>query len=176
MAEVTAGAITPPSPPRITGNPEQDQVALFNWAWDFYNAQIAANLAIEGTAVEIDPADLPDPATSSVAQAQETANEAFILAQTAKALAEAVLDNWVADSLTVAASQTEATYTFAEAQPDTSYFVVLSVASTTGTPAIDSTLVIGRVDTVDDFTITVNASTGLGNTVTFNFLLLRAPA
>lgn len=175
MADPVAAVISPPPPPRITGIVEQDQVALFNWAWDFYNAQVAANEAVQGIPVVFDASDLPDPATSSVAQAQETANQAYLLAISNKAKIDAKLEDWISGTLTVAASSTTAVHTFADVQPDTSFFVVLSVVSTTGTPPIDSSLVIKIENTTSDFTITVNASTAGGNTVTFNFLVFRAP-
>ena len=182
MAETVI--VTPAPPPRLSGNPEQDQVALNQWLWDFYNAQKSVNDALSGAAAfdasAFDPGDLPDPATSNVAQAQDTANQAYILAASAKsdaaaalAAAVAITEDWVAGQITVSGTDTTAVHTFATAQDDTSYLVHLTCIGTTGAPAVDAVIITDIAKATDDFTITVNAAPGAGKTSIFDFLVYR---
>ena len=175
MAEATI--VTPAPPPRLTGDPEQDIVSLLQWHWDFYNAQKAVNDALSGAAAfdasAFDPGDLPDPATSNVAQAQDTANQAYTLAASAKTDAAAITKAWVADQITVTGASATAVHTFAEAQDDTSYFVHLTCVGTTGAPAVDAVIIVDIAKTTADFTITVNAAPGAGKTSIFDFLIYR---
>lgn len=165
-------------PPRLTGVAETDVVSLNQWLWDFFNNSVTENAAILG-ATGFDPSTfdsskLQDPASATVATAQQTANDAFSLASNAKALAQRV-DDWNGGQLTVSETATTATFTFdsAKVQPDTSYLIVALTSSTSGGPPIGSTQIINVAKTVDDFTITINVAPGAGKSVTFDWFLFR---
>ena len=77
--------------------------------------------------------------------------------------------------MTVGDNQTTATVTLATAnvQPNTSYFPILTPSAFTGAPPLGATNIVSISKTTTQFTITVNASTGVGNTVTFNYYVCR---
>lgn len=74
-----------PPPPRLTGDDAADLVALREWSWDFYNATVTQSglldPSFQSATGTFDPNNLPDPANSSIAKAQQTANEAYALAK-----------------------------------------------------------------------------------------------
>jgi hypothetical protein len=74
------GAIVPP-PPRMTGNAEVDMYSLVNWMWDFYSATVIEtgllNPTTQSTAASWDPNNLPNPSSTTIASAQQTANLAW---------------------------------------------------------------------------------------------------
>lgn len=67
--------------------------SLIGWMNDFYRSTVTESGLLDpsyqATAGTFDPDALPDPENSSIAKAQQTANEAYALAQEAKTLAEA---------------------------------------------------------------------------------------
>jgi len=169
-----------PQPPRVTGKVDEDLVSLVQWLHDFYKATVLEKAFLQSAEQfdpsTFDPSDLPDPASTTVAKAQDTANEAFILASSAKALAQAAqddMDDQIFGEITVSGANPSATHTFAEAQPDTSYSVVLAAKSKTGTPATGAYEIAEQTYTTADFTITVEAAPGVGNSVTFVWHLRR---
>lgn len=187
MAEQSV-VITPSPPPRVTGNPATDIVALVQWAWDFYNSQRLTNANISGAANfdpdDFDPGSLPDPASSNVAQAQTTANQAYTLAaanagdvNTAEAAIdalEAINATRVVGQLTVNETDTTATHSFATAQTDTNYYVQCTCIGVTGSPTVDAVVITDITKATGSFTITVNAAPGAGNTTIFDFLVYRS--
>jgi hypothetical protein len=88
-----------PPPPRIDFDPNDVASmagavrSLLGWVNDFYRSTVIESGLLDpdyqSTAGTFDPDSLPDPADSSIARAQQTANEAYKLAQEAKQLAEA---------------------------------------------------------------------------------------
>ena len=163
----------PPPPPRVTGEIDKDIVSHTQWAGDFYKAAVLENAFLK-TAGQFDPgtfdpASLPDPASTTIAKAQNTANQAYILA----AAAQDDMDDQVSGEITVSDADPSATHIFAEAQPDTSYSVVLAAKSKTGAPATGAYEIAEQVYTTADFTITVETAPGVGNSVTFVWHLRR---
>jgi hypothetical protein len=78
----------PPSPPRLTGDYQADSVIINDYLWDFYTAAVQSGLLnpqAQATAQPIDPSNLPDPANTTIATAQLTANLAYQFAQTINA-------------------------------------------------------------------------------------------
>ena len=66
----------------MTGDPATDVQSLLQWTWQFYTAlQTALDNAVSSqsqtSAANWDPTDLPDPATTNIATAQQTANLAW---------------------------------------------------------------------------------------------------
>ena len=85
MSNVDAGASTSaqtvsivPPPPRLSGNYQADQVVLSDYLWDFYNG-------VTTGPTSIDPNNLPDPATATLASAQLVANLAYQFAMSINA-------------------------------------------------------------------------------------------
>lgn len=68
------------SPPRSTGNPQQDYVQLVNWIYRAYQTiqETIAYINKQVETVDLDIASLPDPATANVYSAQLTANTAYV--------------------------------------------------------------------------------------------------
>jgi hypothetical protein len=175
---------TPPPPPRLTGDPNIDLVAIANWANDFYKAAVVSgyflNTQDQSESGGFDPNSLPDPATSTVAQAQQTANEAYAKAVAAQEDADAAAaqtNKWHSGTVTVSGASTTGIVTFAadKKQPDAVYLVLLTPVSFVGTPGIGAFVQIGTSAlATTGFTVTVQAAPGVGNSVTFNYLIVRA--
>ena len=169
---------TPPAPPRLTGVPETDIVIIAGWMNDFYRSVV-----LEGEYVAaggqfdtgtFDPSSLPDPASSTIAKAQQTANEAYTLAAAAKTIADTNAVSIVeAGTLTISSTDTTGVFTFAVAEPDTSYFVSATLQATSGTPDVGSTDIDGITKAADKFTLDVGTAPGAGNSVTFDLNVLR---
>lgn len=70
-----------PPPPRATGDPIADATAAFKWFSVFYQATVVESGLLDpnyqANAGTFDPDNLPDPANSSIAKAQDTANRAI---------------------------------------------------------------------------------------------------
>jgi hypothetical protein len=70
-----------PQPPRLRGDQVADARAQVDWSWRFYQA-IAVDNTVLIRSIEyadpgaFDPANLPTPTGTTVAQAQQTANSA----------------------------------------------------------------------------------------------------
>jgi hypothetical protein len=74
------GAVVPP-PPRMTGDPATDMYSLVGWMWSFYNATVVETGLLDpttqATAQTWDPNNLPNPSSTTIATAQQTANLAY---------------------------------------------------------------------------------------------------
>jgi hypothetical protein len=82
MATSTARSATVVKPPpRYTGDPQVDGKALFDWMWEFFQATVVQSGLLDpkyqSTAGTFDSDNLPDPADTSIARAQDTANHAI---------------------------------------------------------------------------------------------------
>jgi hypothetical protein len=168
----------PPPPPRTTGDSESWLAAFAQWAWSFYQAIVLENLYVtraeQASAGDFDPTTLPDPSSASAASAQQTANEAYALADQADGKADTAQDAaetaaGVKGQVTVSGVTPTASHTFAEEQEDTSYFVLATAVASTGTPASGSAVITEVSKTTTAFTITVETAPGSANTVTFDF-------
>lgn len=228
-------------PPRSTGDAQNDYPLLLNWLQRAYQNILQAVQYInqQVTAPDFDPTNLPDPATATTASAQQTANDAYVLAGQAEDKAEAaqtdadtaqttattaqttantaatdatnalaaastaqtdattalsnastalstansaqslantnaaVLARMVSGTTTVSDASTGATVTFGSAQPDTAYTVNVQAKSSTGGPSIDSFVVISKTYATGNFSFTIGAAPGVGNSVTFEWQLIR---
>lgn len=71
----------PPPPPRLSGEPQSDARSMEQWFASFYDNIVRGTQLADPdrqyTPSEFDPDNLPDPTDSSIANAQQTANEAF---------------------------------------------------------------------------------------------------
>ena len=92
-------------PPRISGDWTRDANVVMNYIQDLVNVLIRTDqflqAAAESETGDFDPGSLPDPATATVASAQQTANAAFTLAAVANAQALRLARNYISSLLQV---------------------------------------------------------------------------
>ena len=165
----------PPRPPRQTGNDKIDLANIITWAWDFYKSVVVNNLYLKQTeqldTSTFDASDLPDPASATVASAQQTANEAYTLAAT---LSASVKDRIGPNgSITISDTSRAVEVTFPEEEESTDYVIIAGCVEYTGTPPAGATLVIEIDKETTGFTLTVNEAPGSGCSTTFNWQMFR---
>ncbi|WP_341702634.1 hypothetical protein [Ferrovibrio sp.] len=168
----------PPPPPRATGDAQADSQALIRWAFDFYQKGITNGFLLTDAnqfdTGGFDPSSLPDPASSTVARAQQTANEAYTLAAAAYALAQNA--QGAIGTLTITGASTTGAVTFSAVQANTNFIVTFSpVTGSTGTPAAGAYVPLSIAKTTSGFTLTLTAAPGVGNSVTYQYRV-QAPA
>lgn len=76
------GREAPQPPPRLVGAPEQDILAIQEWVKQFFDSLMGSGLGdpvYQYAPVEIDKDAPPDPAMTTIARAQATANLALTL-------------------------------------------------------------------------------------------------
>lgn len=166
---------TPGPPPRIS-DPAQGFPALVQWIWDFYQKIVIEGLYLkvsdfedQGTVSEFDLSNLPDPASATIATAQQTANEAYTLGAQAYVLAAAP----IVGQVTISDTDTSGDLTFSDTEEDADYTVSVVAVGYTGTPTIDAFQVITVTKATDKLTIETNAAPGAGNSVTFDVIARR---
>jgi hypothetical protein len=76
-------------------------------------------------------------------------------------------------AVTVTNTSTSGVVTFATPEPDNNYFVVETPTTVTGSPPMASRHVIGVSKTQNGFTLTTEAAPGGGNSVTFDWKMVR---
>ncbi len=160
------------TPPRTTGNMQQDFPILIDWFYKAYQVIQAAVKFINDQVTSnpnITIADLPDPATSTVAQAQQTANEAYLLANTAQNR----LNGFLAGTFTITDAADSETLNFSTDQVDANYRIMIQAINTTGTPDDSSYVVKSKTYGTGSFSVTLVAAPGIGNSVTFEWQLIR---
>ncbi len=73
-------AVVPP-PPRFTGDKQADFLAMVDWMQSFYSATVVESGLLDPSAQATpqtwDPNNLPSPASTNIATAQQTANLAY---------------------------------------------------------------------------------------------------
>jgi hypothetical protein len=172
------------APPRVTGDAAADAQALSLWQFDI--AKILASQQetiadLSGDSGTVDPNDLPDPASTNLATAQQTANDAYILASSAKQQAEDVEASLAqrfpaAGTITISDVATTGAYTLPTAQADTAYFVAVTPTAKSGAAAAGSNVIESIAKTTTTITITINAAPGVGTSRTFDVVVFRAPS
>lgn len=161
------------TPPRTTGNAQMDIPILVDWFYKAYlaisraiafiNGQVAANPDITIT-------DLPNPSNSTVAQAQTTANEAYILATVLK---QDIQKGQVFGTFTITDAADSATVTLDADQPDANYRAIIQAVSVTGAPDPSSYNVKSKSYGTGSFSVTLVTAPGVGNSVTFEWQMIR---
>jgi len=160
----------------MTGKSDQDVVAMSQYLFSFYRAVVLENeYAKASTVLAALPADfdaslLTDPASATIATAQQTANDAYLLALSNKTAFEALaLDE---GNFTIAGTATSAVVSLSVAQADTAYEVAVTPKLFTGAPALDAFVVLQIDQTTTTFTAHITAP-GLGNSVGFGWVAYR---
>lgn len=159
------------SPPRTTGNVQQDLPILIDWFWKAYQVISQAVQFINSQIVtsELDITALPDPATATLYSAQQTANLAYALAdQTADRI-----EGYISGEILVDEANTGASVVFTEEQEDDDYRIILQAKSTTGVPDPDSYLIASKTYSTTGFSFTLVAAPGVGTGITFEWQLIR---
>ena len=159
------------TPPRTTGNAQQDLPILIDW---FYRAYQVIQQAVNYINNEVSPsviavANLPDPNGTTLAQAQQTANDAFALATTN----DNRWDGLISGEFTISDTDIGSELTFADEQPDTNYRVFVQAKSITGTPSNNAYTVKTKTYLIDKFTVIMLSSPGSGNSITYEWQLIR---
>ena len=160
------------TPPRTTGNAQQDLPILIDWFWKAYLVIGEAVNYINNT---VSPsitvvANLPDPDGTTLAQAQQTANDAFSLATTNASR----LDGFLAGTFQTENADTGAVVTFATPQADADYRVIVQPTGSTGGPPIDAFIVVEQSYTAASFTVIMFGTPGApGISVDWEWQLIR---
>ena len=159
------------SPPRTTGNPQQDLPLLVDWFWRAYQVitQSVAYINSQVNSSEFTVANLPDPDNTTLAQAQQTANDAYNLAsENANRL-----DGFISGTFDISDTDVGIELTFTDEQPDNDYRVWIQAVATVGTPTGDAYIVKEKTYESDKFTVIMLSSPGSGNTITYEWQLIR---
>lgn len=167
------GTPDPAPPPRLTGDPTADMAMVAEYLHDFYKKTVVAGLYRKTSddlqTGEFDPSTLPDPASATAASAQQTANEAYTLA----AANQESIAGYKFGTAMVSEGNTSIVVTFAEEEPDAEYYLDATPITKSAAPAAGS----NRVDHIDKttagFTLHVEAAPGAGESVTFDWILMR---
>lgn len=162
------------TPPRTTGNAQADLPILIDWFWKAY---LIISDAVDYINNQVDPtvsavANLPDPNGTTLAEAQQTANDAFSLATNNKSR----LDGFISGTFDIADTDVGVELTFATEQEDADYRVwVQAVSNDDSGGAIPDGAYIVKEKTyaTDKFTVIMASSPGSGNTITFEWQLIR---
>lgn len=166
-------------PPRLTGDPASDIKSLSDWYWAFYKGAVLESglldPAFQATAEPVfDPNNLPNPAATSIAKAQQTANEAYQIARTAIATANAAIAKaeLLTQTFTLSNTSNQISVTFAAPRTDTNYTVLVMASDFSGAPVAEAFLVTRVAKTTLGFVITFDAAPGAGNSVTYDITVL----
>lgn len=161
------------NPPRTSGNAQQDIPILVDWLYkaylviksavEFINGQVAENPNLNLT-------DLPNPATSTIAQAQTTANQAYTLASKVQ---DDIQNGHVSGSVTISDIADSETINLSVPQPDPNYRAILQAVAFSGTPDDGAFTIKSKSYTANSFSVTLVAAPGLGNSVTFEWQMVR---
>lgn len=160
-----------PQPPRLGRDQQSDQRAILDWMWKFFQALSVDNSVLVRATEYADPgvfdaSNLPTPTGTTVAQAQLTANNAYLLAAV---LAASIRSG----SVTIADANTTGAVTFVTPMADANYRVVAVRTGASGVIAASSDVVASVTKTATGFTLTVKAAPGAGTSVTFDWVATR---
>jgi len=178
MAETTTSTsaslpATLEPPPRTSGNSQQDFPLVVDWMWKAYQI---INQAVTYISSQVDGNDeisltnLPDPATSTIAVAQQTANAAYNYANN---LANKIEAGLVKGTVTVSDANTTGAVTFSDAQTDTEYVILIQAKSVSGSPASGAYTISLKTYNTTGFSFSILTAPGVGTSVTFDWQLVR---
>lgn len=160
------------TPPRSTGNAQQDLPLMLDW---FYRAYLVIQQAVayindQTQNSNLDLTDLPNPATATTSSAQQTANEAYSLASESKNR----LDNHnLVGAFTLDGDFNSITVTFTNEQPDDNYVVDIQAQSTVGAPPVGAYIIISKSYTSTEFSAIIYSPPGTDNSITYEWHLIR---
>lgn len=160
------------TPPRTTGNSQQDLPILIDWFWRAYQVIQQAvnyiNVVVNPNIIVVE--NLPDPNGTTLAQAQQTANDAYSLAIQCKNR----LDGFIAGTFQTQDADIGVEVTFTNAQPDINYRVVVQAVGIEGTPPVEAFTPKTKTYATDKFTVIFLGTPGDPlNKITFEWQLIR---
>jgi hypothetical protein len=79
----------------------------------------------------------------------------------------------VSGSFTLSGLTTSQVVTFTPTQPNTNYRFMLQAKDFTGTPPTDALVIKKKIYTINDVTVTIAGAPGVGNSVTWEWQLIR---
>ncbi|QDP58362.1 MAG: hypothetical protein Unbinned664contig1000_43 [Prokaryotic dsDNA virus sp.] len=168
-----------PPPPRIEGVIDTNTRAIlewmlqqFSWLKLVFDRLDPANGLGASDAIE----DVIDPASATAATAQQTANDAKLLATAANNRSIAnrnILRSFGTFDLSDTATSVEVTFPEGEEQPNATYTVIAQAQSFTGTPAFEAFVPVQYDKLTDKFTMHVSVAPGSGNTVSYAWHIRR---
>ncbi len=164
-----------PDPPRFDENlsPKALLAAQNRYMWDLHQSFQSGEVLqkTEQSQVQTTNDDtLPDPATATVATAQQTANTAT---QTANQAAAAVAQTIVGvGQITISGANTTGSGGGFDAG-GTDYTVSVTCVATSGAPPTASSIVRAVAKGASSLGITIDTAPGSGKSVTFDFICVR---
>jgi hypothetical protein len=152
-------------PPRASGNPQADTKSITDWLWSFFIAAVVESglldPSFQSDAGTFDPDSLPDPADSSIAKAQDTANRAYQRIS----LTEFSLSD----------TNDTVTFTFTVPRDNADYRVLVQPKANTGPPA-SAAFVVAAIDvTAESFTVQFASAPGSGTSITYDGFIIENP-
>lgn len=165
------------SPPRTTGNAQQDFPLVLDWMFRAYQVIQQSveyiNSQVSGADTSLTLTDLPDPNTATVASAQNTANQAYTAAIVAQEGVSIIGESIMQGEVTISDASTGDTVSFDEDMEDADYVVIFQVKSSSGTPATNSYIIATKTYGISDFSFTLLSAPGAGKSITFDWILIR---
>ncbi len=168
---------TPPEPPRLTGQAQNDLAALRDWLWQFYLSTVVQSGLLDPVyqqiTGEVSFDQLPNPEATTVARAQLTANRAWEAGEQFKVDLKPILSRWTfGGSFTISGTDDEGNPVFDFDLETTDFFVTVTPTGATGTPANDAFRVIAITKGSGGLAVQVAGAPGVGNSVTYDFIVV----
>lgn len=172
----------PPSPPRLNGDKDTDFASLRQWYSAFYQNSVIENRLLDPNKQFVpdpfDPNNLPSPTDSSIANAQQTANEAHAkivtvggdLQESIDAVAANAPYAWGQVTVSDASKAGSIIYPLIFGVELVMFVQVLASA---GTPPDGAFIVASSHCTEDTGDFTLRAAPGAGNSVTFRVVIFK---
>ncbi len=158
------------TPPRRSGNAETDAANMVDWLWTFYQATVNESGLLDPTfqasAGRIDPDNLPDPANTSIARAQATANDAY---RTAIDAAGGKNRLYQSGTFTIQGATDSGSVVFDQQTADTNFTVIVTVSDSSGGPTVTSLQVVRVTKSTGGFAVLLFAAPGAGKSITFDY-------
>lgn len=161
-----------PSPPRLEGDWAKDAMALRDWLAQFFYAAVLQSGLLDPAyqasgADDIDENNLPDPAATTIARAQETANLAVHL----------IASTWAArlparGTFTIEGTADAASVAFGKDIGTTDYDVLITPQTYEGSPSVDAFRIIKITNGTAGFAVEVTAAPGSGTSITFAYIVI----
>ncbi len=163
-------------PPRSTGNINQDFSDVVNWTYFAYLAiqaaidNIQAGAVITALQAEADATKAQATATQTQVGTLQTEADAT---QAAAVTLKARLDGQITGTVTMAHPNNSFTITFGTPEADANYRAIVQAIDSTGSPNVGAAIVVGKTYLAASFTVIMADEPGIGNTVTYEWQLIR---